>query len=87
MRQAFAHGGQAELGADFALNTIKYSGGGYTYFCETPPGADCARSTDAWRVLRINDATGDAVYAGAGRFEHSATDLATVAALTYTLGA
>lgn len=83
----FAHGGLAELGADLAINSIKYSGGGYTYFCETAPGVDCARGAAIWRVLRITDVTGDAIWAGTGRFEHAATDLATVAALAYALGA
>lgn len=67
---------------------VKYTGSGYTYLCEAAMGT--ARSTSAWRVARITDATGDIVYAGAvgatvGTFAFAATDLATVAALTYTL--
>lgn len=64
---------------------VKYAGAGFTYFCNAVPGT--ARSTATWRVSRLTDATGDIVYAGTGLFEHAATDLATVAALTYTLGA
>jgi hypothetical protein len=70
---------------------VKYTGGGYTYLCEASPGT--ARSSSAWRILRITDATGDMLYASQadggerGEFSHAATDLATVAALTYTLGA
>lgn len=70
---------------DAALTMLKYTGSGYTYLCEASPNT--ARSGATWRVMRITDATGDTVYAGAGKFEHAATDLATVAALTYTLGA
>ena len=69
---------------------VKYAGSGYTYLAEAALGT--ARSTAAWRVSRITDATGDIVYAGVagttvGTFAFAATDLATVAALTYTLGA
>lgn len=70
---------------DPAMTMVKYAGGGYTYFCEALPGT--ARSTATWRVMRVTDATGDIVFAGTGRAAHAATDLATVAALTYTLGA
>ena len=71
-------------------NFVKYTGSGYTYLAEAAPGT--ARSTAAWRVARVTDATGDIIYAGAagttvGTFAFPATDLATVAALTYTLGA
>lgn len=75
----------AGLVADPSLTLVKYTGSGYTYLCEAAPGT--ARSTAAWRVCRITDATGDCVYAGTGLPQHAATDLATVAALTYTLGA
>lgn len=73
-----------------ALTVVKYTSGGYTYICEAVMGT--ARSTAAWRVMRITDATGDIVYAGVagttvGTFAFAATDAATVAALTYTLGA
>lgn len=69
---------------------VKYAGSGYTYIAEAIMGT--ARSTALWRVMRITDATGDIVYAGAvgstvGTFVFAATDLATVAALTYTLAA
>lgn len=72
------------------LNLVKYSGSGFTYIAEAVMGT--ARSTAAWRVFRTTDASGDIVYAGvvgttAGTFAFAATDLATVAALTYTLGA
>ena len=72
-------------GVDPPLSFVSYSGGGYTYLCEAPVGT--ARSTASWRVTRITDATNDAIFAGTADFEHAATDLATVAALTYTLGA
>lgn len=72
------------------LSMVKYAGSGFTYIAEAVMGT--ARSTAAWRVMRITDASGDIVYAGsvgttAGTFSFAATDLATVAALTYTLGA
>ena len=72
------------------LTLVKYAGSGFTYVAEAVMGT--ARSTAAWRVMRITDASGDIVYAGAvgstaGTFAFAATDLATVAALTYTLGA
>lgn len=70
---------------DPSYSLVKYSGGGYTYYAEAAIGT--ARSTAAWRVSRITDATGDALYAGTGLFAHAATSLAVVAALTYTLGA
>lgn len=79
------HSGGAALVSDPAYTMVKYAGSGYTYLCEADIGT--ARSTAAWRVTRITDATGDIVFAGTGAFEHAATDLATVAALTYTLGA
>ena len=82
-------GGAAHV-TDPAYTLVKYTGSGYTYLCESVMGT--ARSTAAWRVFRITDATGDGVYAGVagttvGTFAFAATDLATVAALTYTLGA
>ena len=64
---------------------IKYSDATYEYYCESAVGT--ARSTTAWRVLRKTLSTGDLVYAGTGHAEHAATDLTTVGALTYTLGA
>ena len=70
---------------DPALTLVKYAGGGYTYYAESMPGT--ARSAAAWRVMRVTDATGDMIYAGSGAAAYAATDLATVAALTYTLGA
>jgi len=74
---------EGDVGA--ALTLVKYSGSGYTYICEALVGT--ARSTAAWRVMRITDATNDIVYAGTGAFDQVATNLAAVAALTYTLGA
>lgn len=71
--------------ADPPMSMVKYAGSGYTYLCEAPPGT--ARSTASWRVMRITDASGDCVFAGTGAFGHAATDLATVAALAYTLEA
>ena len=75
---------------DPSYTLVKYTGSGYTYLCDAVMGT--ARSTAAWRVFRVTDATGDGVYAGVagttvGTFAFAATDLATVAALTYTLGA
>ena len=67
------------------FTTIIYSGSGYTYYAKAPVGT--ARSTAVWQVKRVDDATGDVVFAGTGLFEHDARDLPTVAALTYTLGA
>jgi hypothetical protein len=67
------------------LTFVKYTGGGYTYWCEAAIGS--ARSGSVWMVARVTDATGDIIYAGTGVFDQAATDLATVAALTYTLGA
>jgi hypothetical protein len=69
------------------LNYITYSDATYTYYCEGPPGPTAARSTAVWQVSRKTNATGDIIYAGTGAFAHAATDIATVAALTYTLGA
>jgi hypothetical protein len=77
--------GGAALVTDPNYTTVIYESGGYTYLCKAAVGT--ARSTEAWRVLRITDSTGDGVYAGTGLPEHAATDAATVAALTYTLGA
>lgn len=70
---------------DPPLTLVKYTSGGYTYLCEAAIGS--ARSSAVWRVTRVTDATGDIVYAGTGLFEHASTDAATVASLTYTLGA
>lgn len=87
--ERISHGGAAHV-TDPSYTFVKYSSGGYTYLCEAIMGT--ARATAAWRVVRITDATGDMVYAGVagttvGTFAFSATDAATVAALTYTLGA
>ena len=82
--QVISTGGAAHV-TDPSLTLLKYASGGYTYLCEAEIGT--ARSTAAWRVTRITDATGDMVFAGTGLFAHAATDAATVAALTYTLGA
>ena len=68
-----------------ALTYVTYSDATYTYYCEAPVGT--ARSTAAWQVSRKTNATGDIIYAGTGAFEHAATSLAVVGALTYTLGA
>lgn len=78
--------GESRFIADHPFNVIKYSGGGYIYICEAPPGSGCARSGAVWRVQRIAESTGEVVYAGAGSFDCPATDLATVAALAYVLG-
>lgn len=77
--------GGAALVTDQALTYVTYSDATYTYYCEAPVGT--ARSTAGWQVSRKTNATGDIVYAGTGAFAHAATDIATVTALTYTLGA
>ena len=76
---------QVSASGNVATTCIQYTGSGYTYFCEAVIGS--ARSDSVWRVLRKTDATGDLVYADTGAFDNAADDLATVAALTYTLGA
>lgn len=86
MSVTFQQGGLPGVADDLALNLVQYKGGGYTYFCQCPPGPGCARSAPVWRVMRMTDATGDMVFAGTGRFEHVATDLTAAAGLTYTLG-
>ena len=75
---------------DPLLTTVVYAGSGYTYICKAPMGT--ARSTAGWQIARFTDSNGDKVFAGAvgstvGTFAFAATDLATVAAHTYTLGA
>lgn len=77
--------GQAAHVTSGPSTIIRYSDATYAYYCEAAPGT--ARSTAAWQVLRKNNATEDMVFAGTGKFEHVATDLAAVSALTYTLGA
>lgn len=62
-----------------------YSGNGYTYWCEAAVGS--ALSDEVWHVVRKTDATGTMIHAGIGGFNHPATDLAAVTALTYTLEA
>lgn len=71
---------------DQPLNFVKYSDATYEYYCEAFPGSSAARSLPVWRVLRKTISSGDMVYAEGGEFEHAATNLATVAALTYTMG-
>lgn len=68
-----------------SLTFVTYAGSGYTYWCEAAIGS--ARSDSVWSIVRKTDATGDLVYAGEGLFDQDATDLSTVAGLTYTLGA
>lgn len=68
-----------------AESIVNYSDATYAYYCVALPGT--ARSTAAWQVFRKTIATGDIVYAGTGAYNNAATDLATVSALTYTLGA
>ena len=71
--------------ADSALTFVTYSETGYEYYCEAAVGS--ALSDSVWQVIREDTATGFFVYAGTGLPAHAATDLATVKALTYTLGA
>ena len=68
-----------------ALTLVQYSDATYNYYCESGPKN--ARSAAVWRISRKTIATGDIVYAGVGGFDHAATNLATVTALSYTLGA
>jgi len=60
----------------------KYTGGGYTYLCEAPPGAVLTEAR--WKITRINDATGEMRYADAGSWKNLATDYATVSGLSYS---
>jgi hypothetical protein len=64
---------------------IKYTDAPYEYYCQAAVAS--ARSDAVWQVIRKTIATGDMLYAGTGLAAHAATDIATVAALTYTLGA
>ena len=74
--------------ADAPLNFVIYSGGGYTYYCESSGGS--ALADPAWQVSRKTDATGTITYAGSaasfGAFAFAVTDLTAVAALTYNGG-
>lgn len=79
--------GGAELFTNPALNYVTYSDATYVYYCEAPPGTTAARASAVWQVSRKTVSTGDIIYAGTGKFEHAATSLAVVGALTYTLGA
>ena len=70
------------------LNYVTYSDATYDYFCEAPMNTPL--SDKAWRIYRKNKTTGQGIYAGNGDkdgYNQPATNLATVAALTYTLGA
>lgn len=93
-KDSITHQNSALNASNFALHTVSdplnfitYSDATYEYYCETPPGPSVARSSAIWRVARKTIATGDVIYAGTGKPEHAATNIATVAALTYTLGA
>ena len=83
IQQHYSNGG-AHVGST-PYTFQPYSGGGYSYWCEAPPLSNL--SDPVWLIIRKNDATGAMLYAGTGKFDQLATDLATVAALTYTLGA
>lgn len=72
-------------GQDVEPIFVTYSDATYEYFCEAAPGT--SRSTPAWQVSRKTIATGDVIPAGDGSASYQATNIATVAALTYTLGA
>lgn len=66
------------------LTELSYGDGGtYVYTCTAQPTT--AKATASWKVMRETIADGTKIYAGTGLFEHSALDLSTVAALTYTL--
>ena len=67
-----------------SLSFQSYTGGDYTYWCEALPLS--ALSDSVWHVVRKNDSAGQILHADTGGFTNKATDLSTVAALTYTLG-
>ena len=58
---------------------------GYTYHCFSRKGT--AKANKAWMVVREKMDGTEIIPAGKGDFDHAATDLATVAALDYTIPA
>ncbi len=68
-----------------AATYVEYENATYKYYCEAPVGT--ALSDSAWQVMRKTLADNTIIFAGTGAFEHAATNLAAVVALTYTLGA
>lgn len=68
---------------DAALSFTKYSDATYDYFCEAPPGTPLTEQS--WRVSRLNKSTLREEWAdGNGNFDNVATDLATVAAFSFS---
>ncbi len=67
--------------------SFEYQDATYLYQCEFVAGPTAARSSPNHRVIRTTLADNTFLPAGTGDFKHKATDIATVAALTYTLGA
>lgn len=62
-------------------NMVPYAGSGYHYYCYSAPGT--AVGTAKWWVTRVTDADTTTRHAQPPGFNHSAADLATVAALTF----
>lgn len=68
-----------------SLNTLIFTSGAITYVAQALPGT--AASTSLWRVKKINSTTSPNVINwanGNANFINAATDLATVAAYTYS---
>lgn len=72
---------------DPPLNFVTYSDATYEYYCEAAPGTSAALSLPVWRIARKTISSGNIIYAEGGEFEHAATNISTVAALNYYLGA
>jgi hypothetical protein len=65
------------------LDCIHYEDANYDYYCRAFPGT--ARAATSWIVKRISKTTDDVRHAGGSReAKWAATDLATVAAYSYT---
>lgn len=69
---------------DTSILIIKnYADATYSYVCHAVPGS--ALTAEVWRVMRITTATSDTGFAdGNAKFDNVATDLATVAALSFS---
>jgi len=69
------------ISAAFAY--MPYTDATYNYVCVAPPGTPL--TTAAWRVSREHKTSGRIEWVdGNGNFDNVATDLATVAALTFS---
>lgn len=80
VRASGTAGGAASV-TDGALDYVCYTDATHKYYCEAAP--QTAVTEAGWRVVRETLATGLFRYAGTGNFDQVATDLATVAGLTY----